>query len=72
MKNYTSTLCVVYLFGGSIKEISLPRIFTCMYMIYFVSVDFGQKKCRDRGVEIKLQNESQGSRRNHWKTREEK
>lgn len=43
-----------------------------MYMIYFVSVDFGQKKCRDRGVEVKLQNESEGSRRNHWKTREEK
>ena len=74
MKNCTNTLYVVYLFGGSIEEISLPvpTIFTCMYMIYFISVDFGQEKCRDRGVEVKLQNKSQGPRRNHWKTRKEK
>lgn len=42
------------------------------HLIQTLCVDFGQKEYRDRGSEIQLQNESQRSGGNHWKTGKEK
>lgn len=42
------------------------------HLIQTLCVDFGQKEYGDRRSEIKLQNESQRSGRNHRKTGKEK